>query len=91
MSSPDPTGEAGVWPGETQAAADTTWIALFKPIEREVLRLLGQALDAQAIAKRLGIADHTVEWHIRHVIEKLQVDSKGQAVAEAINKGLIEV
>ena len=66
-------------------------LAQFTPRELEVLRLLAQALGTEAIASLLGIADHTVEWHIRHVIEKLQVHSKLQAVVEAASKGLIEV
>jgi DNA-binding NarL/FixJ family response regulator len=66
-------------------------LAQFTPRELEVLRLLGQALDTEAIANLLGIADHTVEWHVRHVIEKLHVHSKLQAVVEAASKGLIKV
>jgi Bacterial regulatory proteins, luxR family len=44
-----------------------------------------------AMSDRLGIAPHTVEWHVRHVIEKLQVHSKLQAVLAAARKGLIEL
>ena len=66
-------------------------LAQFTPRELEVLRLLAQAFDTKSIANLLGIADHTVEWHIRHVIEKLNVHSKLQAVVEAAGKGLIEV
>ena len=91
MSSPEPMGEAGGHIRGTRASADQRLIAQFKPIERELLRLLAQGLDTEAIARRLGIAAHTVEWHTRHVIEKLQVDSKPQAVAEGVSKGLIEV
>jgi DNA-binding CsgD family transcriptional regulator len=41
------------------------------------------------MAKHLGIAPHTVEWHVRHVIEKPHVHSKLQAVVAAARKGLI--
>jgi len=51
--------------------------------------LLAEALTVNAMAERLSIAPHTVEWHIRHVIEKLQVHSKLQAVIEAARRGLI--
>jgi ATP/maltotriose-dependent transcriptional regulator MalT len=40
---------------------------------------------------RTGIAPHTVEWHVRHVIEKLQVHSKLQAVIAAARLGLIDL
>jgi DNA-binding NarL/FixJ family response regulator len=44
-----------------------------------------------AMSRRLGIAAHTIEWHVRHVIEKLQVHSKLQAVIAAARLGLIDV
>jgi DNA-binding CsgD family transcriptional regulator len=43
------------------------------------------------MSQRLGIAPHTVEWHVRHVIEKLHVHSKLQAVLAAVRNGLIEL
>jgi DNA-binding CsgD family transcriptional regulator len=48
-------------------------------------------MDTGAMSLRLGIAPHTVEWHVRHVIEKLQVHSKLQAVISASRKGLIQL
>lgn len=59
--------------------------------EREVLGLLAQGLDTMDISHHLGIAAHTVEWHVRHVIEKLGVHSKLQAVIAAARLGLISV
>ena len=52
-----------------------------------VLIVQDHPLLASAIAK----IPHTVEWHVRHVIEKLQVHSKLQAVISAARKGLIEL
>jgi two-component system nitrate/nitrite response regulator NarL len=66
-------------------------IAEFTPREFDILRLLAQGMDTVAMSDRLGIAPHTVEWHVRHVIEKLQVHSKLQAVIAAARKGLIEL
>jgi two-component system, NarL family, nitrate/nitrite response regulator NarL len=66
-------------------------LAEFTPRELEVLRLLAEGLDTAEMSKRLGIAPHTVEWHVRHVIEKLQVHSKLQAVLTAARVGLIEL
>jgi DNA-binding NarL/FixJ family response regulator len=65
--------------------------AEFTPREFDILRLLGQGLGTNAMSQRLGITAHTVEWHVRHVIEKLQVHSKLQAVMAAARKGLIEL
>ena len=66
-------------------------LAEFTPRELDVLHLLAEGLDTTAMSERLGIAPHTIEWHVRHVIEKLQVHSKLQAVISAARKGLIEL
>lgn len=58
--------------------------------ELDVLHLLASR-DTATIAKRLGIAPHTVDWHVRNLMEKLQVHSKLQAVVEAARRGLIEL
>ncbi|MFI5091666.1 MAG: response regulator, partial [Terriglobales bacterium] len=58
-------------------------LAEFTPRELDVLRLLAGGHDTQALARLLGIAPHTVEWHVTHVIEKLRVHSKLQAVIAA--------
>jgi DNA-binding NarL/FixJ family response regulator len=39
--------------------------------ELDVLGLMAEGLDMLAMAGRIGIAPHTIEWHVRHVIEKL--------------------
>jgi DNA-binding NarL/FixJ family response regulator len=66
-------------------------LAEFTPRELDVLRLLADGHDTQALARLLGIAPHTVEWHVTHVIEKLRVHSKLQAVIAAARLGLIEL
>ena len=66
-------------------------LAEFTPRELDILHLLAEGLDTTAMSQRLGIAPHTVEWHVRHVIDKLHVHSKLQAVIAAARKGLIEL
>jgi DNA-binding NarL/FixJ family response regulator len=77
--------------GALQETARARLAARFTRRELEVLNLLAAGLDTTAIADRLGIADHTVEWHVRHLIEKLHVHSKLQAVVEAARQGLVEL
>jgi DNA-binding NarL/FixJ family response regulator len=77
--------------GALQETARARLAARFTRRELEVLRLLAAGLETTAIADELGIADHTVEWHIRHLIEKLRVHSKLQAVVEAARQGLVEL
>ena len=66
-------------------------LAAFTPREFEVLQLLALGLGTGQVSRRLGIAPHTVEWHVRHLIEKLQVHSKLQAVIAAARLGLIDL
>jgi two-component system nitrate/nitrite response regulator NarL len=75
----------------TRKRAREQLLAEFTPRELEILNLLAEGLDTAAMALRLGIAPHTIEWHVRHVIEKLQVHSKLQAVISAARSGLIEL
>jgi DNA-binding NarL/FixJ family response regulator len=66
-------------------------LAQFTPRELGILNLLAEGMDTQDMSERLAIAPHTVEWHVRHVIEKLEVHSKLQAVIAAARKGLIDL
>ena len=75
----------------TEKLAHEKLVAEFTPRELDVLRLLAEGLDTATLAERLGIASHTVEWHVRHLIEKLGVHSKLQAVIAAARMGLIEL
>jgi DNA-binding NarL/FixJ family response regulator len=60
------------------------------PREREILALLAAGLDQRAIAARLVISPKTVATHIQHLLEKLGVGSRAQAVAFAHQHGLAE-
>ncbi len=66
-------------------------LAEFTSRELDVLRLLGEGHDTATMARRMQIAPHTVEWHVRHVIEKFGVHSKLQAMLAAARLGIIDV
>lgn len=51
--------------------------------EREVLTLLAEGLSNQHIATRLVISLNTVKRHVRHLLAKLAVTNRTQAVARA--------
>jgi len=52
--------------------------------EREVLELLGQGLDGPKIAEQLFLSPATVRNHIQHILAKLEVHSRVEAVALAL-------
>jgi DNA-binding NarL/FixJ family response regulator len=55
--------------------------------EREVLDLLVEGCTCPQIASALYVAPSTVCFHVRHIYEKLQVHTRGQAVAYALGRG----
>ena len=57
--------------------------------EREVLRLLADGLHNEEVGKRLSISTETVRTHIRKAMEKLDADTRTQAVATALRQSLI--
>ena len=79
------TRVAGPPEGRSDAAARDG----LSPREVEVLRLLAHGLSAAAIAERLVISRKTVSTHLQHVMAKLGVHSRAQAVAEAYRLGLV--
>jgi DNA-binding NarL/FixJ family response regulator len=59
--------------------------------EMQVLELASQALSNQEIADKLGLSLHTVEAHMRHIFNKLQVGSRTEAVLFALKQGWITI
>jgi LuxR family maltose regulon positive regulatory protein len=55
----------------------------------EVLALLGQHLSNKEIAARLVIAPHTAKLHTLHIYQKLQVNTRRDAVEKAQSLGLL--
>jgi DNA-binding NarL/FixJ family response regulator len=58
--------------------------------ELEVLRLIQAGYRNKQIADRLAIAETTVNFHIKNVVEKLGANDRTHAVAIAIRRGLLE-
>ena len=61
--------------------------AALTPREAEVLGLLAEGLRQVEIAARLGIRSRTVGTHIEHILRKLGVHSRAQAVVLALRSG----
>ncbi|MDQ4029998.1 MAG: response regulator transcription factor [Actinomycetota bacterium] len=57
--------------------------------EREVLRLLADGNSNEEIGKRLFISPETVRTHVRKAMDKLDADTRTQAVATALRQSLI--
>jgi predicted ATPase/DNA-binding CsgD family transcriptional regulator len=60
----------------------TGWASL-TPAEREVVRLVGEGLRNDAIARRLFIAPGTVKVHLSHIFAKLGITTRAELAAQA--------
>ncbi|MHB8659826.1 MAG: response regulator [Solirubrobacteraceae bacterium] len=58
--------------------------------EREVLALVAAGDSAPEIARRLHLSTGTVKTHLQHLYEKLKVNDRAAAVAEAMRRGLLQ-
>ena len=56
--------------------------------EREVLSLLGDGLDKDAIGEKLVISPHTARTHVHNILAKLGLHSQLQAAAFARDRGI---
>lgn len=61
------------------------------PREIEVLCLLAQGLDNDAIAQRLVVTKRTVQNHVSNIYGKLEVTSRTEAALWAIRRGLVQI
>jgi DNA-binding NarL/FixJ family response regulator len=59
--------------------------------ELEVLRLIRDGYRNKQIADQLAIAETTVNFHIKNLVDKLQANDRTHAVTIAIRRGLLQV
>ena len=64
---------------------------LLTPRELEILSCLGDGQSNKAVARRLGISQHTVKFHLEAVFAKLGANSRAEAVAKGLRSGLLEI
>ncbi len=59
------------------------------PREQEVLALLAEGLTNPEIAERLVISHSTARTHVSHILSKLDVSNRAEAVALALRRELV--
>jgi DNA-binding NarL/FixJ family response regulator len=58
--------------------------------EREILQLLADGMSNADAAQRLFISQETVKSHVRHILAKLEADTRTHAVAIALRDAIID-
>ena len=58
--------------------------------EREILQLLADGMSNVEVATRLFISQETVKSHVRHILAKLEADTRTHAVAIALRESIID-
>ncbi|MDX6411037.1 MAG: hypothetical protein QOE91_553 [Gaiellaceae bacterium] len=58
--------------------------------EREILQLLADGMSNADVAARLFISQETVKSHVRHILAKLEADTRTHAVAIALRDAIID-
>lgn len=76
-------------PTSERVVEATTPLQALTSREIEVLGMLAEGLGNKAIAKRLGISEHTVKFHVSSIFSKLNASSRTEAVTLGARQGLI--
>ncbi len=58
--------------------------------EREILQLLADGMSNADVAGKLFISQETVKSHVRHILTKLEADTRTHAVAIALRDAIID-
>ena len=84
-------GETFVDPGlMAEFVSGKTTADLLTPREREILQLLADGMSNVDVADKLFISQETVKSHVRHILAKLEADTRTQAVAIALREAMID-
>lgn len=67
----------------------TVELEVLTPREVEVLSLIGRGMSNRAISKRLFISEKTVKNHVSSIFRKLELESRSEAAAYAVQNGIV--
>ena len=82
-------GDEFIDPALAPALATSERDSLLTNREKEILQLLADGMSNNEVAARLFISQETVKSHVRHILAKLEADTRTQAVAIALRDAII--
>ena len=59
--------------------------------EREVLELVSKGLSNREIGATLGCSETTAKWHVKNIMQKLDVTDRTEATRVAVERGILHV
>jgi DNA-binding NarL/FixJ family response regulator len=71
--------------------ADDHGLGALTEREIEIMQLTADGLNSRAIAGRLSISQRTERNHVAHILAKLRVHSRLQAVLLCLRHGVVEL
>jgi DNA-binding NarL/FixJ family response regulator len=71
------------------AGAEAAKLPTLTRREREILRLLADGMRNDRVAQELSISPLTVRTHVKNAMNKLEADTRTEAVARALRDSLI--
>jgi DNA-binding NarL/FixJ family response regulator len=78
-------------PSPSFEALDDSEAPLLTPRETDVLVAIADGLSNKAAARRLGISQHTVKFHVESLFRKLGAVSRADAVRKGLRQRLFEI
>jgi DNA-binding NarL/FixJ family response regulator len=84
------TGEFYVDPGLSSTIVLDEGDRTLSARQREILQMLADGMQTDAVAEKLGLSTETVRTHTKRILAKLEASTRTQAVAIGIRHGLIE-
>ena len=84
------TGEFYVDPGLSSTIVLDETDRTLSARQREILQMLADGMQTDAVARKLGLSTETVRTHTKRILAKLEASTRTQAVAIGIRHGLIE-
>jgi DNA-binding NarL/FixJ family response regulator/signal transduction histidine kinase len=58
--------------------------------ELEIVACMARGTPYKEIATQLNVTTHTVQYHVTNILQKLHVGNRGEAVAVAVQRGLLK-
>ncbi|MBI2322615.1 MAG: response regulator transcription factor, partial [Chloroflexi bacterium] len=74
-----------------QLQGDAEGLEALTEREMEVLQLMAQGASNRDIADRLFITERTVKFHVAAIFQKLEAHSRTEALAKAVQRGLVHL